>query len=267
MTMKGGTSESREARSGGSLFPGGFSYEGMTERICCNSPEIMRVGNNAVHVWKGLLDVDNETIKRFFTVLSEQEKQRSSRFHLAHHSRQYIAAHGMLRSILGEYLEIDPKALTFSVNQYGKPYLCSDQKNSSLLFNLSHSHNLCILGVSSGLEIGIDIEYVNRDIDVLEIADRCFSRREIEKLGSLHGDLQRRAFYRCWTRKEAYLKGKGKGLFMDLRRVEVSMLPAEPAAVVSSNDSPEDAGRWHLFDIEPYPRYIGALAVADDPTV
>ena len=265
--MKGGISESREARSGARLFPGGLSCEEMGERICCNPPEVIRVGNNAVHVWKGLLDVDSETIKRFFTVLSGEEKQRSSRFHLAQHGRQYIAAHGMLRSILGEYLEIDPKALTFSVNPYGKPYLCSDQKNGSILFNLSHSHNLCIIAVSSGSEIGIDIEYVNRDIDVLEIAERCFSRREIEELGSLRGDLQRRAFYRCWTRKEAYLKGKGKGLSMDLRRFEVSMLSAESAAIVSSDDSPEDVGRWHLFDIEPYPRYIGALAVAGDPTV
>jgi len=237
------------------------------ERITCNPPEIVRLGSNSVHVWKSFLDVDEETVQHFFTLLSEQEKQKALRFHAARHRRKYIAAHGLLRVIVGGYAEADPKSLTFCTNQYGKPFLCADQKTIPLLFNLSHSHNLCMIAVCSGLEVGIDVEYMNRDINVLELANRFFSKREIEKISSLPEGLRNYAFFRCWTRKEAYLKAKGKGLFIELHRFEVSVLPTEPAAVLSADESPEDVDRWHLFDLDPYPGYAGALSIAGAHTV
>jgi len=231
------------------------------ERITCNPPEIVRIGNSEVHVWKSFLDVDEETKQCLFALLSEDEKQKALRFHAAHHRRKYIAAHGLLRVILGGYTETDPKSLTFCTNQYGKPFLCAAQKTIPLLFNLSHSHNLCMIAVCSGLETGIDVEYMHRDINVREIAKRFFSKKEIEKINSLPEGLRNYGFFRCWTRKEAYLKAKGKGLFMDLDRFEVSVLPAEPAALLSSDESPEDVDRWHLCDLDPYPGYAGALSV------
>jgi 4'-phosphopantetheinyl transferase len=124
-----------------------------------------------------------------------------------------------------------------------------------------------MIAVCSGLEVGIDVEYMNRDINVLELANRFFSKREIEKISSLPEGLRNYAFFRCWTRKEAYLKAKGKGLFIELHRFEVSVLPTEPAAVLSADESPEDVDRWHLFDLDPYPGYAGALSIAGAHTV
>jgi 4'-phosphopantetheinyl transferase len=238
-----------------------ISDESVRERITCDPPEIVRMGNNEVHVWKSCLDVDEETTRRFFGLLSEDEKQKALRFHAARHRRKYIVAHGLLRVIVGGYVEADPRSLTFRMNQYGKPFLCPDQKTIPLFFNLSHSHNLCMIAVCSGQEIGIDVEYMNRDINVREIAKRFFSKNENEKINSLPEGLGRHAFFRCWTRKEAYLKAKGKGLFMDLHRFEVSVLPTEPAVLLGSDESPEDIDRWHLCDLDPYPEYAGALSV------
>lgn len=243
--------------------PRGIFDELVRGHITYNPPDIVRIGSKGVHVWKNFLDADEETIQRFFTMLSEQEKQRALRFHAARHCRQYIAAHGLLRVILGGYVEADPKSLTFCTNAYGKPFLCPDQKTAPLFFNLSHSHNLCVIAVCSGLEVGIDVEYVNRDINAPELANRFFSKKEIEKINSLPENLLKYAFYRCWTRKEAYLKAKGKGLSLGLHQFEVSLLPTEPAVILRSDGSPEDVDRWHLFDLDLYPWYIGALAVAE----
>jgi len=267
MAINGHAIGIREMKLTAPLVSWGISDESVRERITCSPPEIVRIGNNEVHVWKSFLDMDEETMQHFFTMLSEHEKQKTLRFHAVRHRRRYVAAHGLLRGILGGYLEADPKSLTFCTNEYGKPFLCQDQKTIPLLFNLSHSHNLCVIAVCSGLEVGIDVEYMNRDINVLELANRFFSRKEIEKINSLPESLRRYAFFRCWTGKEAYLKAKGKGLSMDLHRFEVSVLPTEPAAVLSSDDSLENVDRWHLFDLDPYPGYAGALSVGGAHTM
>ena len=209
--------------------------------------------------------MDDETMRRFFAILSEEEKLRALRFYFDRHCGRYIATHGLLRLILGEYLGIGPKLLTFCTNQHGKPLLCADQNKTNILFNISRSHNVSVIAVSSGPDIGIDIEYIYRDINVLEITQRFFSKGESEKLNALPEYLQKSAFFRCWTRKEAYLKGKGHGLSTDLDRFEVSVLPTQLAAILSSDDSPEDVDSWHLFDIDPYPGFISALAVAGEP--
>ena len=236
----------------------------MTELAWFKPPETLRVVSGEVHIWGSFLDVDDETIKRLFTLLSAHEQQQALRFHFDRHCRQHIAAHGLVRSILGKYLDIEPKLLAFCTNPYGKPYLFSDQKNSAILFNVSHSHNLSVIAISSGLEVGIDIEYTNREMDFMEIANRFFSKGEINKLKSLSEDLQKDAFFRCWTRKEAYLKGKGRGLSMALDRFEVSLLPNDSPSILASDDSPADVYSWHLYDITPLSDYIGALSVADE---
>lgn len=245
------------------IIHNGISDGLVGKHIACSPPEIIEIGSNGVHVWKSLLDEDEDRIRYFFTLLSEHEKQRALRFHAARHCRQYVVAHGLLRLILGGYLEADPGSLTFCANRYGRPFLCMDQKTFPLLFNLSHSHNLCMIAVSPGLEIGIDVEYMDRDINVQEVANRFFSKGEVEKINSLPEDFRRYTFFRCWTRKEAYLKAKGKGLSMGLHQFEVSLLPTEPPAVLSSDDSPEDVDRWNVFDLDPSPGYIGALVVAE----
>jgi len=226
---------------------------------------MMHIGKNEVHVWESFIDADDETITGYFNLLSDDENQLALRFRFDHHRKQYVASHGLLRSILGGYLDIDPKLLAFCTNQYGKPQLSLDKNISDIRFNLSHSHNLFIVAVSLGLEVGIDIEYINRDINFMEIAKSVFLKREIAKFNSIPENLQKTAFFRCWTRKEAYLKGKGHGLSTNLDRLEVSFLYSESDAILSCKDSLEDGKTWHLFDIAPFPGYIGSLSTEGKP--
>jgi 4'-phosphopantetheinyl transferase len=225
------------------------------------APEALHAGRGEVHIWECLLDPDDETAEALFSILSDRERERALQFHFDRLRRRYVVAHGLLRSILGMYLDVEPKLLVFCTNPCGKPYLCPDRNDESIMFNISHSDDLSVIALSSELEVGIDIERTNRELNVAEIAGSFFSKKEIEKLSALTGDPQREAFFRCWTRKEAYLKGKGRGLSMALSRFEVSLLPHEPPSVLADDDCPEDVHRWRLYDMPPLPGYIGALSV------
>jgi 4'-phosphopantetheinyl transferase len=109
--------------------------------------------------------------------------------------------------------------------------------------------------------VGIDLERVRFDLAVVEIAERFFSQREVAILRALPADEQRQAFFRCWTRKEAYIKARGEGLSLPLDQFDVSLAPGEPAAVLGTQRDPSEAARWSLLELDPAPGYVAALAV------
>jgi 4'-phosphopantetheinyl transferase len=73
------------------------------------------------------------------------------------------------------------------------------------------------------------------------------------------------AFFRCWTRKEAYIKGRGEGLSIPLDQFEVSLEPDAEAELLATQDDPQEVSRWSLYNIEPGQDYLGALAVEGRP--
>jgi 4'-phosphopantetheinyl transferase len=109
--------------------------------------------------------------------------------------------------------------------------------------------------------VGIDIERIRSDLEVGEIADRFFSRREVAMLQTLPTEEQRQAFFRCWTRKEAYLKARGEGLSLPLDQFDVSLAPGEPAAVLGIRPDSSEGSRWSLQELTLAPGYEAALAV------
>ena len=106
----------------------------------------------------------------------------------------------------------------------------------AIRFNVSHSHGIALYAVTRGREVGIDLERIRSDLAVAEIAERFFSRREIAMLRTLPIEAQRQAFFRCWTRKEAYIKARGEGLSLPLDQFDVSLAPGEPAAVLGTDN-------------------------------
>jgi 4'-phosphopantetheinyl transferase len=109
--------------------------------------------------------------------------------------------------------------------------------------------------------VGIDLERIRSDLAVAEIAERFFSRREVAMLRALPTEEQREAFFRTWTRKEAYLKARGEGLSVPLDQFDVSLVPGEPAAVRDTQPDVSEASRWSLQELTPAPGYVAALAV------
>jgi 4'-phosphopantetheinyl transferase len=190
--------------------------------------------------------------------VSQDEIQRADRLLDPRKRDRFLACRGLLREILGNYLGLQPERLHFAVGANGKPFLAANSANNSRLhFNLSHSGTLFLLAIAADREVGIDIERLRDDTPFHDIARLAFSPREQDKLFAIPHHLQRSAFYRCWTRKEAYMKACGMGFALPSNSFTVSLLPSTPANFILPDETPG----WHIVDIAVPEDYSAALAV------
>ncbi len=219
-------------------------------------PPSLSLASGTVHVWRIALDQPDERLDRFQRTLEPDELNRAGRFHFEKHQRHFIVARGFLRAVVARYLETQPEALRFSYGAYGKPALASEHV---LRFNLSHSHEVALLAVALDAELGVDVEHIRADFASEDIARRFFSRAEVEVFNALPQEEQVAAFFRCWTRKEAYIKAIGKGLSQALDAFDVTLAPEEPPVLLRAED--DDVSRWSMRDVEVGEGYAGALAV------
>jgi 4'-phosphopantetheinyl transferase len=216
---------------------------------------------DAVHVWRFTLERSLGELARLRQVLLPQEQQRGDRFHFDRDRRHFIAGRGLLRVILGHYLGRAPEALRFCYGPQGKPALQGEQGPDELRFNLSHSHGLALLALARGRDLGVDVEQVRDNVQTDGLAQRFFAPAEVAVLRSLPQEQRLRGFFRCWTRKEAYIKAKGGGLSLPLDRFVVSLRPDEPACLLATLDDLADASRWHMEHLDPGEDFIGAVLV------
>ncbi len=212
--------------------------------------------NDEIHVWRASLDLPDPYVCQFRQTLADDEQQRADRFHFEKDRKAFVVARGLLRTILGRYLNMAPDAVRFSYNRYGKPAV-----EQAVCFNLSHSAALAIYAVARGRDVGVDVECIRRLPDAQRIAERYFSERERTELRALPVDQRQEAFFRCWTRKEAYIKATGQGLSLPLDQFDVSLSPGEPATISHPRQDPEENASWSLRELDPGPGYAAALAV------
>jgi len=194
-------------------------------------------------------------------LLSEDERMRASGFIFERDRSRFIVGRGTLRVILGRYLDVPPGSLTFRYGPHGKPAVSTGSGGDAVRFNVAHSHGMALYGITIGREIGIDLERVRSDFETDQIADQFFSRRERAALRALSPESRLEGFFRCWTRKEAYIKARGDGLSLPLTRFDVSLAPGEPTVHLSTPDAPLEASRWSLEELPAGPGYIAAIAV------
>lgn len=227
-------------------------------------PAEIDLPDDVIHAWQVSLDLRDHGTQRLWRLLTADEQDRARRFHFARDHNQYVIARGALRLLLAAYLRRSPRALCFGYTQYRKPYLLQDDgtPHPTLSFNLSHSHELALLAFARAPRIGVDVERINPELSGEQIAKHFFSPREVAALRELPPSDQGPAFFRCWTRKEAFVKARGEGLSLPLDRFDVSLLPGEPAALLRTLDDPSEVNRWTLYGLDPtYPGYAAALAV------
>lgn len=226
------------------------------------APAVLTLPKEEVHVWYTSLEQPASLVEELAEILSEDELARAKRFYFDQHRKRFIIARGLLRRILGRYLEIEPREVEFSYGRYGKPALIEKlNKDKKLDFNLSHSQDIALSGVTCDRAIGIDIEHLRPMNDAEQIAKRYFSEQENAVFQSLPIEQQQQAFFNAWTRKEAYLKACGDGITRPLNQVEVSLAPGEPAKILRIQGSPETAAQWSIQDFIPASGYRGAIAV------
>lgn len=223
----------------------------------CYSFSSVNLGRGEVHVWTIPLDV---TSPGLWTLLSEDERQRASRFVFESHRGRFVSARANMRKILARYLGIPPQAICFVYGPYGKPSLAN--RLHPIFFNFSHSAGVGLLAVGTEFELGIDLEQIRKDIEAVEIAKCFFSEAEFKDLAMVAPELRYHAFYNCWTRKEAILKGIGAGLNLRLDGFDVSCVPGVAAQLIGSRVPQIDMALWSLFSIDLGTDFAAALAVA-----
>ena len=213
------------------------------------------LSDDEIHVWCVELDAAGE-VAELAAGLSAEESERASGLLTGTHQRRFVVARGMLRQLLGLYLDQDPGAVAFSRGAHGKPFL----QKGGLHFNVSHTHELALYAIARNREVGIDVEWPRPQVAHEQIAARFFSLEEQEALAQVPDEARRAAFYNIWTRKEAYVKARGDGIAAGLGTFAVS-LGAE-AVLLRSDEGRDEVERWKLMALEPATGYVAALCGA-----
>jgi 4'-phosphopantetheinyl transferase len=220
---------------------------------------------DAVHVWWTHRTQAESRLTELQRTLAGDEIERAQRFRFDRDRNQYIISRGLLRELLGRYLQEAPEKLQFRYSDKGKPELLP-ASSSSLRFNLSHSGNLTMLGFAWNRRVGVDVEFMNRNIEAEEISARFFSASERQVLRSLRPEQRVPAFFACWTRKEAYVKATGDGLSLPLDQFDVSLAPGEEARLLSTRPDAREAKSWQMWNVDLDSQYAAAVIVEDRVT-
>jgi 4'-phosphopantetheinyl transferase len=202
---------------------------------CAPAPEV----GSAVEVWTVPLDVAPARVEALASLLSREEMERAECFQLTLHRLRFIAAHAALRTILGQQLRCAPAQVEFAATD-AKPRL---RQRTCLSFSLSHSADFAMVAIAENRGIGIDLERITTELDVLDLARRFFAATEALHLASLPQQQRRTVFFEMWVRKEAWLKATGSGI-------------ADLACA-----SPENTGGFVIQQLRAPAGYVAALAV------
>lgn len=214
------------------------------------------IGRGVVAVWSVWLGraPDDQNAR---AALSDDELARASSFVFDLHRNRYLAGRLALRQLLGRYLDRVPSDVRFAYSSYGKPELPGE----TLRFNVAHSDDLAVIGLTEQDRLGVDVERIRDLEDVDGLACRVFSRRELDVFHALPDASKTQGFFTCWARKEAFVKAVGEGLSHPLDVFDVTLRPGEEARLLELAGSPARAAAWSLFEISPMDGWVGAVAV------
>jgi 4'-phosphopantetheinyl transferase len=221
-------------------------------------------GDRQVHLRIVRLEASEDNFERCLAWLSPEETARADRFRFPRHRRAFVLGRAALRALVASYLGMDAADVNFIYGPQGKPAL-ENSNACSLRFNASNSGNLAAYAFTGGCDIGVDVEQHRALADFENIARRFFSPEETDELMALADGEKTAAFFRCWTRKEAYIKALGGGLSIPLDSFRVTLRPGDAARLVSSAGGADGARGWTMHEFDPGPGYAGAIAYPDAP--
>ena len=211
-----------------------------------------------IHVWTATLAVHGDALAQHRALLANEEKARADRFVFPRVRERFIVARAILRRLLSVYVRGHPAELCFGYAARGKPYLLH---GSELHFNLSHAEDAAMIAIATQREIGIDIEATARNVDIEGVARKVFSPDEFVRLTALAPADRRAAFFRIWTRKEAYIKARGDGFGYPTRSFSVSLLPGDEDALLDGARQAIGQLDWRIAEIVAPEGFCAALAV------
>lgn len=211
-------------------------------------------GSHDLHLWYALDEeiVDPAVLEQCFAVLSDDEKQRQSRFHFARHRHQYLVTRALIRHLISHHTDhaFPPTHWQFGENDYGRPHVTNLPPDCSLQFNISHTEKMVVVALCNDSEIGVDVECLDKDRNFMALANSSFSPEERSGLHGLDEDGLKDRFYDLWTLKEAYIKAKGMGLSMPLDQFSFSFEGKDNVRFHAQPSLADDASRWQFWQFQ-----------------
>ena len=210
-----------------------------------NSCEFEKIAPDRVDVWPIYIPDVQPQITFFETLLSQKEREKAEKFLREKERVSSILARGILRILLSKYSDENPQDIIFHYSDAGKPFI-----DASIDFNLSHSGEWILLAFGTQRAVGIDIEKVNFKRNVLAVAERYFSSKEVECIKQSENPIKQ--FFNFWAQKEAYIKACGSTLFQELSDCVVP-LPTKNVPNLGTK------GDWFFQTLEISPEYAAAV--------
>lgn len=224
------------------------------------------LSKNAIHLWfcrpKNIRDP--ALLKSYHRLLSPEEATQQARFYFEKDRHTYLVTRAMIRRLLSRYGDLQPREWQFEKNAYGRPHIASHQGHGDLLFNISHTEGLIAIAFAISRDIGVDVERSDRDSDVVQLADRYFSPKEVEDLHAIAQDQQKDRFFDYWTLKEAYIKARGMGLSIPLNKFSFDVMNPGNVSIDVHPSLGDTPSRWSFEQWQIDPGFKGALAADHD---
>lgn len=218
-------------------------------------------GTQAIEVWRVPLVAPEATLATYRQWLSADEIRRADRYLRELHRTRFLVGRARLRLLLARHLDVTPREIEFAYDPLGKPRLKSLPATIHVTFNFSNAADQGLLAVSHAtIPLGVDLEQIRPLSDLLGLARRFFHEEEVAALERLSGALREATFFRCWTRKEAYLKAVGKGLTFPLNQVLVNHEDDSMPSIRAIAGSVAEARDWHMRAWDFGQGFLAALA-------
>ena len=212
--------------------------------------------DSAIVVWMAQVSQAHDSLPFLEPFLYLNDKQRAARFRFPEDRARFVLGRGLLRQCLGRYLGQIAATIKLAYTALGRPIFPQDQ---TIQFSMTHTHDLVAIAVTARAQVGIDLEYMQSPADLSELAGRILSAEDFRIFQTLSSVEKIPAFYRAWTRKEAYLKARGEGISEGLQQVSVAFGPEESAFVIDTRDE-SAAQKWRLHPLPAPVNYLGSIA-------
>jgi 4'-phosphopantetheinyl transferase len=217
--------------------------------------------NETIVVWITKVSASQESLPYLESCLDSKDQVRAARFRFPEDRARFLLGRTLVRKSLGLYLHQSPETIELAHTSKGRPFFPQDE---TLQFSISHTRDLVAIALTAGAKVGIDLEYMRLNLDLLELARRILSVEDFQIFQNTPTCEKSAAFFRAWTRKEAYLKARGEGIAEGLQLVSVS-LGAEKISPIKDAREGCASENWRLHTLPVSANYMGHLA-CDDAT-
>lgn len=211
-----------------------------------------------IHVWR--IDLESPPLTSLGdTLLSADEISRVQQLRFEQHRRLFMAGRSAMRSILGSYTDTAPDTVRFSYGEHGKPHLYTDDVAPPLTFNFSNADGQALLAVAADREVGIDIENLHRDINTAGLVRHILTDAERTSFNKLPEADRKQALLIIWTRKEAWIKALGEGLFRSVKSFAVPYELVSTSLTQRLTDTTGEPADWTFLSLNAHPDYLATL--------